>query len=185
MQRRMKPHQWMATLGLLGLVLATALGLVLTREPEQSISSAGQAPGGEASLIDEHPLQTARALATLASGPDEQRLAQQAMKVADRELDLAFASGLRDAAEHSAPSKPETKELYARASQAQARVKADQERIEQLTKQLHSASGDRDANLQQQIDLANAKHEYDQDELDEVKDDLERLVGDTICINYG
>ncbi len=91
MQLRMKPHQWMATFGLLGLVLATALGLILTREPEQSISNAGQAPGGEAPLIDEHPLQTARALATLASGSDEQRLAQQAMKVADRELDLAFA----------------------------------------------------------------------------------------------
>jgi len=60
----------MATFGLLGLVLATALGLILTREPEQSISNAGQTPGGEAPLIDEHPLQTARALATLASGSD-------------------------------------------------------------------------------------------------------------------
>src|SRR2546422_11055366 len=144
------------------------------------MSSAGQAPGGEASIIDEQPLQTARALATLASGSDEQRLAQQAMKVADRELDLAFASGLRDAAEHSAPSKPETKELYARASQAQARVKADQERIDQLTKQLPSASGDREANLQQQIDLAHAQHEYDQDELDDVNEDLERSGGDPL-----
>jgi len=180
MQLRMKPHQWMATFGLLGLVLATAIGLILTREPEQSISNAGQMPGGEAPLIDEHPLQTARALATLASGSDEQRLAQQAMKVADRELDLAFASGLRDAAEHSAPSKPETKELYARASQAQARVKADQERIDQLTKQLPSASGDREANLQQQIDLAHAQHEYDQDELDDVNEDLERSGGDPL-----
>src|SRR5256886_12235274 len=102
------------------------------------------------------------------------------MKVADRELDLAFASGLRDAAEHSVPSKPETKELYARASQAQARVKADQDRIDQLTKQLPSASGDREANLQQQIDLAHAQHEYDQDELDDVNEDLERSGGDPL-----
>jgi small-conductance mechanosensitive channel len=176
----MKPHQWAATLGLLGLVLATALGLILTREPELSISNAGQSPGGEASLIDEHPLQTARALATLASGPDEQRLAEQAMKVADRELDLAFASGLRDAAENSSPSKPETKELYARASQAQARVKADQDRIDQLTKQLPSASGAREANLQQQIDLAHAQHEYDQDELDDANEDLARSSSDPL-----
>jgi len=180
MQLRMKPHQWAATLGLLGLVLATALGLILTREPELSISNAGQSPGGEASLIDEHPLQTARALATLASGPDEQRLAEQAMKVADRELDLAFASGLRDAAENSSPSKPETKELYARASQAQARVKADQDRIDQLTKQLPSASGAREANLQQQIDLAHAQHEYDQDELDDANEDLARSSSDPL-----
>jgi small-conductance mechanosensitive channel len=176
----MKPHQWMATLGLLGLVLATALGLILTREPEQSISNAGQMPGGEAPLIDEHALQTARALATLASGPDERRLAEQAMKVADHELDLAFASGLRDAAEHSAPTKPETKELYARASQAQARVRADQERIDQLTKQLPSASGAREASLQQQIDLAHAQHEYDQDELDDANEDLARSGGDPL-----
>ena len=180
MQLRMKPHQWAATLGLLGLVLATAVGLILTREPELSLSNAGQSPGGEAPLIDEHPLQTARALATLASGPDERRLAEQAMKVADHELDLAFASGLRDAAENSSPSKPETKELYARASQAQARVKADQDRIDQLTKQLPSASGAREANLQQQIDLAHAQHEYDQDELDDANEDLARSSSDPL-----
>src|SRR5207247_9140293 len=121
MNVRMKPHHWMATFGLLGLGLATAIGLILTREPEQSISNAGQMPGGEAPLIDEHALQTARALATLASGSDEQRLAQQAMKVADRELDLAFASGLSDCAEHPAASKPETNELYARTSYAKAK----------------------------------------------------------------
>src|SRR5205814_3644483 len=170
-----------ATLGLLGLVLATALGLILTREPELSISNAGQSPCGEASLIDEHPLQTARALATLASGPDEQRLAEQAMKVADRELDLAFASGLRDAAENSSPSKPETKELYARASQAQARVKADQDRIDQLTKQLTSASGDRDANPQQHIDLAHAQHQNDQDDRDDVQEHQHRSIGYPVC----
>jgi small-conductance mechanosensitive channel len=180
MRLRMKLHQWMATLGLLGLVLAIAVGLILTREPEQSNSNTGQMPGGEAPLIDEHPLQTARTLATLASGPDERRLAEQAMKVADHELDLAFASGLRDAAEHSAPSKPETKELYARASQAQARVKADQDRIDQLTKQLASASGAREASLRQQIDLAHAQHEYGQDELDDANEDLSRSGGDPL-----
>src|SRR5438552_19171833 len=104
MQLRMKPHQWMATFGLLGLVLATALGLILTREPEQSISNAGQAPGGEALLIDEHPLQTARALATLSSGSDEQRLDDQALNVSERVLHLDYASGLTDASEHTDPS---------------------------------------------------------------------------------
>src|SRR5207245_1899443 len=63
---------------------------------------------------------------------------------------------------------------------AQARVKANQERIDQHTKQLPSASGDREANLQQQIDLAHAQHEYDQDELDDVNEDLERSGGDPL-----
>src|SRR5438046_8840620 len=114
MQLRMKPHQWMATFGLLGLVLATALGLILTREPEQSISSAGQAPGGEAQLIDEHPLQTARALATLASGSDDQRLAQQDMKVTDREVQPALPRAMSDDGDATHTSRAHPTAVHAR-----------------------------------------------------------------------
>src|SRR5207247_5423321 len=50
----------------------------------------------------------------------------------------------------------------------------------QPTKQRPSASGKLEANLQQQINLAHAQHEYDQDELDDVNEDLERSGGDPL-----
>jgi small-conductance mechanosensitive channel len=168
----MKPRQWMATFGLLGLVLAAAAGLVLTREsgpPETSMT-----PGHGTPLVDERPLQTARKLASLALDQDEQRFAQQAMKVADHEVDLAFAAGLRNATEHPVPLTPVAKQLYSHVSQAEATVKADEDRIDQLKKQLAAASPDRQDSIQQQIDLIHAQHEYDQDELDDAKEDLMR-----------
>ena len=168
----MKPRQWMATFGLLGLVLAAAAGLVLTREsgpPETSMT-----PGHGTPLVDERPLQTARKLASLALDQEEQRFAQQAMKVADHEVDLAFAAGLRNATEHPVPLTPVAKQLYSHVSQAEATVKADEDRIDQLKKQLAAASPDRQDSIQQQIDLIHAQHEYDQDELDDAKEDLMR-----------
>ena len=168
----MKPRQWMATFGLLGLVLAAAAGLILTREsgpPETSMT-----PGHGTPLVDERPLQTARKLASLALDQEEQRFAQQAMKVADHEVDLAFAAGLRNATEHPVPLTPVAKQLYSHVSQAEATVKADEDRIDQLKKQLAAASPDRQDSIQQQIDLIHAQHEYDQDELDDAKEDLMR-----------
>jgi small-conductance mechanosensitive channel len=131
-------------------------------------------PGHGTPLVDERPLQTARKLASLALDQDEQRFAQQAMKVADHEVDLAFAAGLRNATEHPVPLTPVAKQLYSHVSQAEATVKADEDRIDQLKKQLAAASPDRQDSIQQQIDLIHAQHEYDQDELDDAKEDLMR-----------
>src|SRR5499427_1666128 len=123
----MKARQWAVSASLLTLVVAAAVALILTRQSGQSDSSSGL--GHRPPLIDERPLQTARAVSALASERDEQRFAQQALKLADHEVDLAFADGLRDATEHPAPPTPQTKELLARASRADAAVKADQDKI--------------------------------------------------------
>jgi small-conductance mechanosensitive channel len=174
----MKAHQWVATLGLLALVLAAGVGLFLTRQSAQS-SSAGSR-GRKPPIVDEQPLKTARALAALASDWDEQRLSRQALKLADHEVDLAFNYEMREATEHPAPPTPETKELYAQANRAQAAVKADQDRIDQLQKQLTSAKPERQENLQQQIDLTKAQLELDQDDLEDAKGDLIRSGADRL-----
>jgi small-conductance mechanosensitive channel len=171
----MKARQWMVTLGLLGLVLMAAVGLVLTREsaPEGSQNKARRAP-----LVDERPLRTARSMAALASGRDEQRFAQQVLRLADHEVDLAFAIAMREAAAHMAQPTQETQELYSRANKAEALVKADQARVEQLKKQLASSSGPRLSTIQQQLDLMKAQLELDQDELEDAKEDLIRSGAD-------
>jgi small-conductance mechanosensitive channel len=174
----MRAHQWIVTLGLLTLVLAAAVGLILTRQSAQlNSSSRTRRPP----IVDEQPLTTARAMAALASGWDEQRYSRQALKLADHSVDVAFSYEMRQATEHPAPPTPESKKLFARADQAQAAVAEDQERIDRLQKQMATEKDGRarDA-LQQRIDLTKAKLELDQDELDTVKTDLIRSGADRL-----
>ena len=112
----MKAHQWIVTLGLLALVLAAAVGLILTRQSAQS-NSAGRTRR-RPPIVDEQPLTTARAMAALASDWDEQRYSRQALKLADHSVDVAFSYEMRQATEHPAPPTPESKKLYAQANQA-------------------------------------------------------------------
>ena len=175
----MKAHQWIVTLGLLALVLAAAAGLILTRQSAQS-SSTGS-PGRRPPIVDEQPLLTARAMVPLASDWEEQRYSRQALKLADHAVDIAFSYEMRQATEHPAPATPESKKLYAHANQADAAVKADHDRIDQLQKQLASAKDDRGRDtLQQQIDLTKAQLELDQDELEDVKGELIRSGADRL-----
>ena len=166
------------TLGLLTLVLAAAVGLILTRQSAQSNSGPRTR---RPPIVDEQPLTTARAMAALASGWDEQRYSRQTLKLADHSVDVAFSYEMRQAVEHPAAPTPESKKLFARADQAQAAVAEDQERIDRLQKQIATEKDGRarDA-LQQRIDLTKAKLELDQDELETVKADLIRSGADRL-----
>ena len=167
------PHSF-ATLGLLLLVLLGVIGLVLTRDSGPAPSSA-QTLGRAALPVDEQPLQTARNMAQLVSSWNEQRIAQQALKLADHEVDLAFADALRDATEQPPSTTAQSRQLYARVSKAEALVQADQSRVDDLKKELATASSDRQKNSpQQQLDIVQAQMELDQDELDDAKEDLGR-----------
>jgi small-conductance mechanosensitive channel len=119
-------------------------------------------------------------MAAIASDWDEQRQSRQTLKLADHEVDLAFNYEMREATEHPAPPTPETKELYAQANRAQAAVKADQDRIDQLQKQIPTAKEERKDSLQQQIDLTKAQLELDQDDLEDIKGDLIRSGADRL-----
>jgi small-conductance mechanosensitive channel len=169
-------RQWAITLGLVVLALLAAVGLYLTRDAAQArvAQKTGRHP-----LVDEQPLQTAREVAKLATSWDEERLAQQALKLADHEVDLAFADALRDASEHPVTT-PEAKALYARVKKADETVTADQARMDQLKKQLAGASGIRQDNLQRQLAIIQAQLELDQDELDDAKGDLNRSGADPL-----
>ena len=175
----MKAHQWIVTLGLLTLVLAAAVGLILTRQSAQSNPAGSHAR--RPPIVDEQPLITARTVAALASDWEEQRYSRQALKLADHSVDLAFSYEMRQATEHPALPTPESKKLFTQADQADASVRADQARIDQLQKQLTGAKDERARDsLQQQIDLTKAQLELDQDELEDVKGDLIRTGADRL-----
>jgi len=187
----MKLRHFLIAFVLLLLVATAIAGLVWTRPsaapPEAEESAATPAgkkllsrtqPANEKPLVDQRPLQTARRMAVLASTPEELRLAHEAEKVGDHEVDLAFADALRAAALHPPKLTPEAKETAARKSKAEAAVQADQETIALLTRKLAAAAEKQKDNLQDQLDVAKAQLELDQDELDDAGEDLERAGGD-------
>lgn len=174
----MKLHQWIAAVGLFLVVLVASVALVWTRPAAQTGAATGS--HHRVPLIDERPLETARAVASLASDRDEERFAQQTLKLADHEVDLAFAGGLRDAAEHPTPPTPQARELLAKLNQADAAVKAGQVRIDDLSKQIAATAGNRKDQLQEQLDLTRAQMELDQDEQEDAREDLLRAGGDPL-----
>jgi small-conductance mechanosensitive channel len=177
MEPFMKTRQWMITLGLTLLVMLAATGLFLTRNSVQSgIQGSGDAH--RAPLVDEHPLQTAQALAPLASDHSQLRFSHQAVSLADHEVDLAFSQALRNADEQRLHATPQTKKLYAQVSKAQDALQADQDHVDQLKKQLAAARPSSKDKIQQDIDLSQAQIELDQDEVNDAQVDLIRSGAD-------
>ncbi len=185
----MKVRHWITAIVLLVLVAAAIVGLVWTRElpppadesataPTAKKTAGRKAPVAPRPLVDQRPLQTARRMATTAGTPEEQALAHQAEKVGDHEVDLAFFDALRTAQENPPPLSPEAKEIAARKAKAEETLKEDQENIKLLTRKLAAAPESQKDNLQDQIDVAKAQMDLDQDELDDATEDLEQAGGD-------
>ncbi len=172
----MKTRQWVVTFVLFALVVLALVGLILTRDSGAPVA---RTRPRRAPLVDERPMQTARSMAALASTREERRFAQQALRLADHAVDLAFADAMRDAAEHPLAPSPETKELYARMSRAEAQVKSDQDIIDELKKESTAAPGS-GPDIQQQLDLVQAQLELDKDELEDAKGDLLRSGADPL-----
>lgn len=175
----MKSRQWIIALGLLTLVLAAIIGSFLTRDEGTAVAvSKSREPTAEVTLVDERPLKTAQAMAKLATSPDEQRVANEAVELADDQVDLAFHDASRDAADHPAIAKPENRELFQHASEAEEQVRVDQDLLNKLKKQVASAGPGTEDKLQGQFDVAQAQLELDQDELGDAKEDLIRSGAD-------
>ncbi len=184
----MKLRHWITAIILLLLMAVAVVGLLWTRQvpaENEDASSAPQKPSmlrkkptSRRGLVDLRPLQTARQMAALAGTPEEQSLAHEAEKVADHEVDLAFYDALRTAQENPPPLSPEAKEIATRKTKAEQTFKEDSENIALLTRKLAAARESQKDNLQDQIDVAKAQMELDQDELDDATEDLEQAGGD-------
>ena len=173
----MTSRQWLTTVTLLALVAAAVLAWVATRETGAPTAAVRiRAASTPAPLVDESPLSSARALARLASGPEERQLADQITQFADHEVDLAFHDALRDATHFVALAGD--KVYFEQVSQAEAQVAGDKAREAELKQQLATATGLRQGELQDQLDLLQAETDLDQDALDNAHDELMRAGAD-------
>jgi len=158
---------------------AAVAGVILTSQrgvQTRRAVAAGEA-GAEA-LVDTQSLSTAQQLAPLAGTPDEQALAQEALRAADREVDLAFAMALEAADEEPAPRDEKTRALQERVGRRQERLQEAQARVAELTRLAAKATGGRKDLLQDQLEEAQAWEDVAQNALDDAKIDLQRAGGD-------
>src|SRR5579864_7932576 len=177
----MKPRQKTLTVILVLLIGASVYGLLRTGQP------AGQQIGGkagnggtsaQAQIVDQSPLLTAQALAKMPTSPEELPFAQEALRLADHHMDLAYAAAVRDAEEHPPVLSAQAKEIQARLKNAEDALDADNALVARLTAEDAKATGARKDDLDDQLVLATAHREEHQDEVDDAKADLERAGGD-------
>src|SRR5271157_4113427 len=170
----MKRTQQIAAIIIFALLGLTAYGLWRTAEHSKTQNTNGKTPGSPASVpapssVDQSPLKTAQQLAQLAALPEEKAYAQEALRLGDYEVDLAFEAALSDARNHPPPLSPDAKEAQERQQQAEKRLAVDEDHVKKVAEQLPKATGGRADNL-----------EIDRDELDDAKQDLFRAGGDLV-----
>jgi small-conductance mechanosensitive channel len=179
----MKTIHRIAGVVLVLLLAAAAYGILRTEPPAGTLVAQGGHPGNTTSeanqpIVDQTPLKIAQQLAPLATLPEERPLALEAIRLTDHEVDLAFTTALRYAAQHPPALSPEAKEIQARLQKAEKALANDQAQVAQITAAEAKASGDKKDALGDELELANAQQELDQDEVDDAKQDLIRAGGD-------
>lgn len=129
-------------------------------------------------LVDEQPLITAQRLATLAATPEEQEFAQNALRLADHEVDLAFAAALHNATQHAPPIPPAARPILPRVEILQDQVKTEQKQVARLKELLAKADESHKPVLDENLQLAEATLEVDQEDLEAARQELIRAGGD-------
>ncbi len=133
-------------------------------------------PSGQQTLVDLRPWQTAQALAALAVSTEEKEHAREAERLADHEVDQAFAAALRQADTSSQPLTAAAMALKQKVVDLQQTVKSDQALLQQATAASHTANGT--STNSDDVDIAKAQLGLDSDQLNDAEQDLARASGD-------
>ena len=163
---------WQSLLALLGILLCAA---IFTRDwaNYRDRLRALRAKSQHAQLVDTRPLDTAQQVGALAVTRTEHDYAQDAERLADRSVDLAFAIAIHDAGRNPVPLTPQTRQLAERIRSGGAAVTADQARVAQFTQLLAKTSNESaKADLQGLLVTAQSQLALDQDDLDAANQDL-------------
>jgi small-conductance mechanosensitive channel len=109
---------------------------------------------------------------------DERSLAEDALRLADQEMDLAFAHAVRQTANRPRATTAEAKEAEGRLRQSLRALTDDQAQVAGLTAALAKAKPVEALSLTDRLNLAKAQAALDQDEADDAQQDLRRAGGD-------
>src|SRR6202790_2370572 len=177
----MKTTKQIATIVLIILAGTIAYGLFRTggsTTTSQRTARVEQSHAARGPAIDQSSLYTARKLAQMPTSADELPLAQEALRLGDREMDLAFAAGVSEAREHPVVLSAEAKQIQARLQNVEKALDRDKARVEQLTAASAKVTGAKKDSLDEQLQQAKVQVELDQDEVDNAKQELEDAGGE-------
>jgi small-conductance mechanosensitive channel len=128
-------------------------------------------------IVDQRPWQTAATLAALAQSAEEKELARDAERLADHEVDQAFAQSLRQASLQKQNLSGKALELQQRVAELQETIKNDQARIASLSAGANTKPADAVSNGSD-LEIAKAQLGLDQNELTDSIEDVARESGD-------
>ena len=154
------------------LLIVAAAAWIHTAPPTARATKKSAAAAAANELVDESTYTTALRLSQLPAAPEEQDLAQSALRVADHALDLAFNSALSDVDAHPPALNSQAAKIQDRIKRSQTLLDTDQQRVTDLTSQIAQAKTAQKDSLQDELDLAQSQLELDKDELDEANQDL-------------
>lgn len=164
----------------------------ITRDAMQNLPSrngrgSAAATKSRNTLVDQNPWLTAQALAPLAVTAEENRLAREAERLADHEVDQAFAAALREATLSMAHRtlSGDALALSQRVAQLQQMVAQDQATVQQLTAQAPDKAPEPDQQSGSDLEIAKAQLGLDSDELADANEDLDRATGDERALIQG
>ena len=159
-------------------LIASLIGAYLTRGAMANLpflrGKGRGASRGSSDLVDQKPWQTIEALAPLAVSVEEKRLAREAQRLADHEVDQAFAQALRQASLETRVLTGDALALQQKITNLQSVVKDDQAKVDSL---MAAAKGVNPPGTDD-IDIAKAQLQLDTDELNDANEDLARMIGD-------
>ena len=176
----------LALLALLAVCLAFSW---TTRDAMGSLSflnsknNPNRANGGKKSIVDVSPWQTAQALAPLAMTAEEKEYAEDAERLADHEVDQAFASSLRQAtldSQHITLT-GDALALSKKVTQLQQLIAQDKDDVQTITEQLKlppPKNGKPAEYDEGDLEVSKAQLGLDTDELADAQQDLNRASGD-------
>ena len=189
--RRILTHARLVVLGvLLAIIVVLAVFSWITSDSMDHLpfldtkSSAGKLAQSQKTLVDLSPWQTASALAPLAVTHEESEYAQEAERLADHEVDQAFASALRlaTAQVQSRVLTGDALEFSKRVEELQDEVKEDKAQVLEFSPAPGNTgkanSGDAVEDDADDLEIAKAQLGLDNDQLDNAQDDLARASGD-------
>src|SRR3981081_876215 len=140
----MKSKQRSAAIVLFLLLCATLYAVVRTGKAQRSVvtlqTNEGPNPTQQ-EIVDQTPLQTAQQFAKMPTSAEEKPLAEEALRLGDHEMDLAFAAAVQDAQEHPPVLSARAKEIQAHLQKAEDALDSDKKRVDALTAAEAKASG--------------------------------------------
>ena len=160
--------------------LAVAIGVFRTGDqaPPPVARSARRAPSDRAIVVDQQSLLTAEQLLRLPTTADERVFAEDALRIADNEMDLAFAAAVRRIANQPRARSDTAKEADARLQEALKALAADKAQVAILTALVAKSDVAKAELLNDRLSLQVAQAALHQDEADDARQDLRRAGGD-------